>query len=114
MFLSETFNPKAKRIFRFVSTLQGLPCSILVRVSDDIFDFLASSALLIMKDSLISFKEFVLIKEFVFIFSPKTCFVLSSYPNRVKIRFEYFKICFNHLLIRDKRIFKRTLLRFKV
>jgi hypothetical protein len=82
MFLSETFNPKAKRIFRFVSTLQGLPCSILVRVSDDIFDFLESSVLLIMKDSLISFKEFVLI------FSPKTCWVLISYPNRVKIRFE--------------------------
>ena len=27
-------------------------------------------------------------KEFVIIFSPKTCFVLSSYQNRVKIRFE--------------------------
>ena len=56
---------------------------------DDIFAFLASSVLLIMKDSLISFKEFVLI------FSPKTCFVLSSYPNRVKIRIEQFRICFN-------------------
>jgi hypothetical protein len=44
-------------------------------VSDDIFDFLASSVLPIMKDSLISFKEFVLI------FSPKICFVLSFYPN---------------------------------
>jgi hypothetical protein len=51
-------------------------------VINDIFAFLESSVLLIMKDSLISFKEFVLI------FSPITCFVLSSYPNRVKIRFE--------------------------
>jgi len=82
MVLLDNFNPKAKRIFRFVSILQGLPCSILVMVSDDIFDFLASSVLLIMKDSLNSFKEFVLI------FLPKTCFVLSSCPNQVKIRFE--------------------------
>ena len=71
-FFSEIFNPKAKRIFRFVFILLGFPCSIRVRVIDDMFAFLASSVLLIMKDSLISFKEFVLI------FSPNKCFVLSS------------------------------------
>jgi len=75
LFLSDIFNPKAKSILRFVSTRQGLPCSIRVRVSDDIFDFLASSVLLIMKDSLISLKEFVLI------FSPKT----YLYKNNAKV-----------------------------
>jgi hypothetical protein len=48
-------------IFRFVSILHGLPCSIRVRVYTDKFAILASSALLIKKDSLISLKEFVLI-----------------------------------------------------
>jgi len=45
-------------IFRFVSILHGFPCSIRVRVSTDNFAFLASSALLIIRDSLISFTEF--------------------------------------------------------
>ena len=61
LFLSDNFKPNAKRIFRFVSILHGLPCSIRVRVSTDRFAILASSALLIKKDSLISFKEFVFI-----------------------------------------------------
>jgi len=80
MSLSDNFKPNAKRIFRLVSTLHGLPPSIRVRVSTDKLAILASSALLIKKDSLICLKEFMLI------FSPITCFVLSSYPNRVKIR----------------------------
>ena len=78
MLLSETFTPKAKRIFRFVAIRQGLPCSILARVNVDIFDFLANSVLPIMKDSLISFKEFVSI------ILPKTCFELSPHLDRVK------------------------------
>ena len=48
-------------IFRFVFILLGFPCSIRVRVIDDIFAFLASSVLLIIKDSLISLKWFVFI-----------------------------------------------------
>ena len=55
-----------------------MPCSILERVNVDIFDFLANSVLPIMKDSLISFKEFV------FIFLPMRCFELNPYLNRVK------------------------------
>ena len=55
------FNPKAKRIFRFVSILQDLPCSILIRVPTDKSAFLASSDLPNKKDSLISFKWFVII-----------------------------------------------------
>ena len=80
MFLSEIFTPKAKRIFRFVPILQGLPSSIRERVRVEMFDFLANSALLIIKDSLISFNEFALI------LSP--LFSLISYPIGGKIRFE--------------------------
>ena len=44
-----------------VSIRQGMPFSILVMVIGEIRAFLASSALLINKDSLISFKLFTLI-----------------------------------------------------
>ena len=61
MSLSDNFKPNAKRIFRLVSTLHGLPPSIRVRVSTDKLAILASSALLTKKDSLICLKEFMLI-----------------------------------------------------
>jgi hypothetical protein len=61
MSLSDNFKPNAKRIFRLVSTLHGLPPSIRVRVSTDKLAILASSALLIKKDSLICLKGFMLI-----------------------------------------------------
>jgi hypothetical protein len=53
LFYSEIFNHNAKKIFRFVSILLGFPCSIRIRVIDEMFAFLSSSVLLIMKDSLI-------------------------------------------------------------
>jgi len=59
--LSEIFNPKAKTIFRFVSTLHGLPRSIRVMVRGEMLAFLESSALLIIRDSLTSFRLFLLI-----------------------------------------------------
>ena len=52
---------KAKITFRFVSILHCLPCSIRVIVIGDILAFLASSVLLIMRDSLISFRGFLII-----------------------------------------------------
>ena len=61
LFLSEIFNPKAKRIFRLVSILHGIPFSIRLMVTGDMLAFLESSALLIRRDSLIFFKEFFLI-----------------------------------------------------
>jgi hypothetical protein len=45
-------------IFRFVSILHDLPFSILVMVKGDILAFLESSVLLIIRDCLISLKEF--------------------------------------------------------
>jgi len=60
-------------IFRCVFILLGFPCSIRVRVIDDIFAFLASSVLLIIKDSLISLKWFV----FIF-FSPQTGLAIQT------------------------------------
>jgi len=59
--LSEIFNPKAKTIFRFVSILHGSPRSIRVMVRGEMLAFLESSALLIIRDSLISFKLFLFI-----------------------------------------------------
>ena len=61
LFLSITFKPKAKIIFRCVSILHGMPCSIRETVMGDIPAFLASSVLLISKDSLIFFNRFLLI-----------------------------------------------------
>ena len=52
---------KAKTTFCFVSILHCLPCSIRVMVVCDILAFLASSALLIIRYSLIFLKEFLLI-----------------------------------------------------
>jgi hypothetical protein len=60
-FLSEILYPNARIILRFVSILQGMPCSIRVMVIGDMLAFLASSALLIIRDSLISFNKFLLI-----------------------------------------------------
>jgi len=61
IFLSDMLYPKAKRIFLFVSTLQGIPRSIRVIVKGDILAFAASSDLLIMRDSLICCKKFLFI-----------------------------------------------------
>jgi hypothetical protein len=58
-FLSVTFNPKAKTIFRFVSGLHDIPFSIRVMVRGEIWALLESSALLIIKDSLISLRLFL-------------------------------------------------------
>jgi hypothetical protein len=52
-------NPKAKRIFRFVSIRQGIPFSIRVIVMADMLAFRASSALLIMRDSLVFLRWFL-------------------------------------------------------
>ena len=60
-FSSEFIDPKVLIIFRFVSILHGRPCSIRVMVLGDRSVFLASSTLLIIRDSLISFREFLLI-----------------------------------------------------
>ena len=59
--LSEILNPKAKTIFRFVSILHGSPRSIRVMVRGETLASLESSALLIIRDSLISFRLFLLI-----------------------------------------------------
>jgi len=58
------FNPKAKRIFRFVSILEGIPFSIRAMVMGDIFALRASSVLLIIKDSLTSLKELLFIVSY--------------------------------------------------
>jgi hypothetical protein len=60
-FLSVIFNPKAKTIFRFVSDLHDIPFSIRVMVRGEILALLESSALLIIKDSLIFLRLFLLI-----------------------------------------------------
>jgi len=59
--LSDNFKPNPKRIFRFVSILHGLPCSIREMVRSEMLAFLESSDLLIKRLSLISFKEFFFI-----------------------------------------------------
>ena len=60
-FSSKFIDPKVLIIFRFVSILHARPCSIRVMVLGDRSVFLASSTLLIIRDSLISFREFLLI-----------------------------------------------------
>ena len=60
-FLSDIFNPKAKTIFRFVSDLHDIPFSIRVMVRGEILALLESSALLIINDSLIFLRLFLLI-----------------------------------------------------
>jgi len=62
LFLSERLYPRAKRIFRLVSTRHGKCFSMRDIVIGETLAFLASSALLIMRDSLIFFKELLLIK----------------------------------------------------
>ena len=72
--LSAIFNPKAKTIFRFVSGLHDIPFSIRVMVSGEILALLESSALLIIKDSLIFLRLFLLI---CFDSALRGCLVLS-------------------------------------
>lgn len=55
---SERSRPSANRIFRLVSTLQFIPCSIRPMVMGESPAFLASSALLISRFSLISLTAF--------------------------------------------------------
>jgi hypothetical protein len=64
--LSEIFIPKAKTIFRFVSILHGSPRSIRVMVRGEMLASLESSALLIIRDSLISFRLFLLIFKILY------------------------------------------------
>ena len=59
--LSVNFKPKAKTIFRFVSNLHDIPFSIRVIVRGETLALLESSALLIIKDSLIFLRLFLLI-----------------------------------------------------
>ena len=61
---SERSISRAWRIFRLVSNRQGIPFSIRSMVNGETFAFLASSALLIITDSLIFFKLFLLIYYF--------------------------------------------------
>jgi hypothetical protein len=54
---SLSLSPKAKRILRLVSILQGSPFSILAMVTGETLAFRDNSALLINSDSRISFSE---------------------------------------------------------
>ncbi len=63
MVSSEFLYAKAKLSFRTVLVLHDMPCSIRVMVLIDILAFLASSALLIIRDSLTFLKEFLLISS---------------------------------------------------
>ena len=60
-FSSKFIDPNVLIIFRFVSILHGRPCSIRVMVLGDTSVFFANSTLLIIRDSLISFRGFLLI-----------------------------------------------------
>ena len=82
--LSEIFSPKAKTIFRFVSILHGSPRSIRVMVRGETLASLDSSALLIIRDSLISFKLFLLI------------FKILYYSLEIIIMVYCFVYCKNH------------------
>ena len=64
--LSDIFNPRPKTIFRFVSILHGSPRSIRVMVRGEMLASLESSALLIIRDSLISFRLFLLIFKILY------------------------------------------------
>lgn len=64
LFLSERSNPSARMILRMVSIRQGIPLSIRAMVIGETFAALASSALLISKDSLVSFSAFCFIDPF--------------------------------------------------
>jgi len=63
LFLSDRLKPKAKIILRWVSIRHGMPFSMRAMVIGDTSAFLASSVLLISKDSLTFFKELPLIHK---------------------------------------------------
>jgi len=88
-FLSVIFSPKAKTIFRFVSGLHVIPLSIRVMVRGEILALLESSALLIIKDSLIFLRLFLLICS-------------DSASQEVMISYTYLLHCRSHAKKTDR------------